>query len=160
MKKNKKIKYLDLIKYIVIGMIFGILFSYVLKISVINGIFLGFSLGLLFQKIVEEKKIILSLYILIGLLIGCVSIFFDFSKSNVLFFMSLGVLIGTILYLIIPNSEKKIKTRSKEKLPTYIVLSSLLFAIIGFICYKFVGLAMGICTGMIIGIIIFLRKIK
>ena len=161
MSKKKTIKKIEYIEYLTIGLTIGLILSYSFQLNPINGVCIGISLGLLLQKINQEKKILLAIYILSGLLIGClVATVFDFSRNLSTFSLSIGMLLGTVVYLIVPNSEKKGQLKSKNvSLIWLIILGIILGSIFGFVCYRLIGMCFGIGLGMILGIIYYLKKV-
>ena len=71
MKHKRVLERIEFIENLTIGLTVGLILSYAFGLNPLNGVCIGLSLGLLLQKIIEEKKLMLSIYILIGLLLGC-----------------------------------------------------------------------------------------
>ena len=162
MKHKRVIKKIEFIESLTIGLTVGLILSYSFGLNPLNGICMGLSLGLLLEKIIQEKKILLSIYILVGLLIGCiVSCIFDFSYANAVLSLSFGMMAGTIIYLIYPTSEKKSNfNKDGKKLIILLVLGIIFGGILGFICYRLIGMCLGIGIGMILSIIYYLKKVS
>lgn len=161
MKHKRVLKKIEYIEYLTIGLTIGLILSYSFQLSLVNGVCIGLSLGLLLQKVIQEKKIILAIYILAGLLIGClVATIFNFSHSVSIFSLSIGMLGGTVLYLANPNSEKKSDINHGTALIWLITFGIVIGGILGFICYRLIGMCLGIGIGMILGIIYYLNKVS
>ena len=157
--KRKALQRVEFVEYLTIGLAIGLILSYAFKLSLINGICIGLSFGLLLQKVIQEKKIVLAIYILTGLLVGCVvSTILNFSYTVSLFSFSVGMLLGTVAYLINPNAEKKMDLKKHSIALAWLVLIGIIVGgVIGFICYKLTGVCVGIGIGMILGILVYLK---
>ena len=160
MKHKRVLRKIEFIEHMTIGLTIGLILSYSFGLSPINGVCIGLSLGLLLQKIIYEKKIELAIYVLAGLLFGCfVSSAFDFSYFVSSFALSVGMLLGTIIYLLSPYTDQKNNVDKKGRLLVILIILGIIFGgIIGFICYKLIGMCIGIGLGMILGIIYYLKK--
>lgn len=161
MKNRMKLKKIEYVEYMIIGLTIGVIFSYSFRLNFINAICIGISLGVLLQKIVQEKNIILAIYILSGLLSGClVATICEFSNSNSMLTLSIGMLLGTIIYLLNPNKNKKSQLKNKTRYLIFLIILGIIFGgIIGFLSYRLIGMSFGIGLGMILGIIYYLKKI-
>ena len=158
MKNKKLLKKIDYIEYLTIGLSIGLILAYSFNLGLINGFSIGISLGFLLQRIIQEKKILLSIYILVGLIIGClVTFIFDLSISVSIFFLSFGMLLGTIVYLLVPNNSKKGKIKMTTHLMWSIIFGMFLGGLLGFITYRVKGMPIGIGLGMILAIIFNLK---
>ncbi len=162
MKHKRVLQRIEFIENLTIGLTIGLILSYAFALNPLNGVCIGLSLGLLLQKIIEEKKIVLSIYILIGLLLGCiVSFIFEFSYANSVLSLSIGMLLGTIVYLVNPKSEKKSNFgKHGKKLAILTILGIVFGGILGFVCYRLIGMCLGIGFGMILAITYYLKKVS
>lgn len=161
MNKRKMKLLIEYIEYIVIGLTLGLIISYVLEIHPLNGGCIGLSFGILFQKTVQEKKLLLSIYILVGLIIGgLIAFIFTNNIKITIFGMSLGMFVGTILYLINPISRSRIDLKKENQLTLliYIILGIVFGGLIGYMIFKPLGASFGIAIGMISGISYYIKN--
>lgn len=160
MKNKKVLKKIEFVEYMTIGLTIGLILSYSFNLSPINGVCVGLSLGLLLQKIIQERKVVLAVYILVGLLVGCfTSLIFNFSRTVSVFLLSAGMLVGTVAYLINPNAEKKSDIKKHGNTLSWLILIGIFVGgIIGFLSYKLIGMCLGIGLGMVLGIIFYLKR--
>ena len=119
-------------------------------------------IGPAIQKIVQDKEIILSIYVLSGLLLGClIATIFGSNQSTSMFLLSIGMLVGTVIYMIVPKAKKKRRPKEQGKLLILLTLLGIILGgFFGFVCYKLIGMYLGIGIGMILGIAYYLKKIS